>query len=152
MADPGFGKTSLSKKIIFDWANGIYISYTMVLLVSLKQLNAGDLIENVIIQQTPVLEGMAASPQKLQRILETFAERCLIIFDGLGEHALRSNEDVMKIITGEKFSQCSLVTISRPHSIADVKRYFPTVHRTRGFTQETAEEFALKILDAADKK
>ena len=57
----------------------------------------------------------------------------------------------MKIIAGEKFSKCSLVITSRPHSIADVKRYFPTVLRTRGFTQETAKEFALKILDAADE-
>ena len=121
VADPGYGKTSLSKKIIFDWVNGMYISYTMVLLVSLKQLKPGDLIENVIIQQTPVLEGMTVSPQKLQRILEKFGERCLIIFDGLDEHALGSNEDVMEIITGEKLSQCSLVTTSRPHSIVEVK-------------------------------
>ena len=105
VADPGYGKTSLSKKIIFDWANGIYISFTLVLLVSLKQLKPGDLIENVIIQQTPVLEGMAVSSQKLRRILETFGERCLIIFDGLDEHALGSNEDVLKLITGEKLSQ-----------------------------------------------
>ena len=151
LADPGYGKTSLSKKIIFDWAKGIYKNFTMVLLVSLKQLQAGDLIENVIIQQTPGLEGRGVSPRKLQRILETFGERCLIILDGLDEHALGSNEDVMKIITGEKLSQCSIVATSRPHIIADVKRYFPTVVRTRGFTQEAAEEFALKILEDAEQ-
>ena len=86
--DPGMGKTTLMKKIGWDWAKGIFTTFTIVFFVFLKLVEPGEAIENIIVRQTPALEGMSISPKKLRQILEQFSEQCLLILDGLDEHAL----------------------------------------------------------------
>ena len=39
----------------------------------------------MIIEQTPILEGLGVTPKKIKGILETFGPKCLIILDGLDE-------------------------------------------------------------------
>ena len=73
-------------------------------------------MENVIIQQTPTLEGLSLKRDQVENILETFGSRCLLILDGLDEHALGQNGDVIKIIKGQKFLRCHVLVSSRPHS------------------------------------
>ena len=92
------GKTTLVKKVTFDWAKGIFNAVSIVFFVSLKLVNPGDAIENVIIDQTPVLQGLNVIGSKIKTILESFGPRCLLILDGLDEHALGENQDVIKII------------------------------------------------------
>ena len=90
--DPGIGKTTLVKKVTFDWAKGIFTAVSIVFFVFLKLVNPGDTIENVIIDQTPVLEGLNITGSKMKTILETFGPRCLLILDGIDEHALGQNQ------------------------------------------------------------
>ena len=61
--------------------------------VSLKLVRPGDAIESVIIQQTPVLEGLGVKQDQIRKILNTFSNRCLIIFDGYDEFKSK-NEDI----------------------------------------------------------
>ena len=56
--EPGIGKTTLVKKVAWDWAKGIFTAVSIVFFVFLKLVNPGEAIENVIIDQTPVLEGL----------------------------------------------------------------------------------------------
>ena len=149
--DPGMGKTTWGKKIGWDWANGIFTTYSIVFFVFLKLVRPGVPIENVIINQTPKLEGMNMKPQKLRSILDTFGDRCLLILDGLDEHALGKNEDVLKIIEGRKFLSCGIIVTSRPHSTNDIEQHFPTIVRVKGFTRDRAREFALRLLGDTDK-
>ena len=46
--DPGMGKTSLSKKIAFDWATGLFDKVSIVFFIFLKLVKPSDLIEDVI--------------------------------------------------------------------------------------------------------
>ena len=94
--DPGKGKTTVSKKTAYDWAKGIFKAFTIVFFVFLKLVKPGDSIESVIIEQTPVLEGLGLKEKHLKHILETFGNRCLLILDGLDEHAGGHNSDVLK--------------------------------------------------------
>ena len=87
------GKSTLTKKIAWDWAKGFFTDYSIVFFVFLKLVKSGDVIENMIIKQMPMQEGLNVTHTKLQNILESFGDRCLIIFDGLDEHALGQNED-----------------------------------------------------------
>ena len=48
-ADPGMGKTSLGKKIGWDWAIKKFQAFSVVFFVFLKLVKPGDLLENVII-------------------------------------------------------------------------------------------------------
>ena len=60
--DPGMGKTTVSKKAAYDWAMGILKVFSIIFFVFLKLVKPGDSIENVIIQQTPMLESIPLNP------------------------------------------------------------------------------------------
>ena len=64
--DPGMGKTTLMKKISWDWAKKIFTQFSIVFFIFLKLVEPGDPIENIIIKQTPELEGMSVSPEKTE--------------------------------------------------------------------------------------
>ena len=145
--DPGMGKTTLMKKIGWDWAKGIFTTFSVVFFVLLKLVKPGEAIENVIISQRPELKGMGVTAPKLAEFLIKFGNKCLIILDGLDEHALGKNRDVLEIIKGEKFLYCNIVVTSRPHSCAEVEGYFSTIVRVNGFKRSQAEKFARQILE-----
>ena len=75
----------------------------------------------------------------------------MLILDGLDEHALGTNQDVLKIIRGEKLLSCSIIVTSRPHSTKQIEKYFPVILRIEGFTYNKAEQFASKILSDNQK-
>ena len=139
--DPGMGKTTLGKKIGWDWSKGEWRILWAVLFVFLKYVQPGESIEDVIIKQNPELEGLGVSPQKLRRILQRFGDKCLLILYGLDEHGLGQNEDVLKIIKNQKLLDCGIIVSSRPHSTRKVVSYFPAVVRVDGFNWEEAERF-----------
>ena len=149
--EPGIGKTTLMKKITFDWAKGIFTAVSIVFFVFLKLVYPGDAIENVIIDQTPVLEGLDITGAKIAKILKQFGSRCLLILDGLDEHALGQNEDVIRIMKGQKYLFCNILVTSRPHSTRDIQKYFPTIVSVEGFTYTEAEKFASRILSDRQK-
>ena len=95
----------------------------------------------MIIQQNPELEGLGVSPAKLRGMLDMFSDRCLLILDGLDEHGLGQNEDVLKIIKNSKLLECGIIVSSRPHSTREVETYFQTVIRVDGFNRKEAERF-----------
>ena len=49
---PGMGKTSLLKKIAWDWAKRLFVKVSIVFFVFLKLVKPGDFIEDAIVQQT----------------------------------------------------------------------------------------------------
>ena len=98
----------------------------------LKLVRPCEAIENIIIRQHPVLKATS----RVKHILEIFGDQCLIIFDGLEEHALGQNEDVLEIIRGEKLPHCNIIVTSRPHCTAKIEQYFNIVARVDGFTKE----------------
>ena len=139
--DPGMGKTTLGKKVGWDWARGDFKLYSMVLFVFLKYVKPDETIENVILNQNPELEGLGVSVEKIRSILDRFSDRCLLILDGLDEHGLGKNQDVLKIIRNQKLLDCGIVLSSRPHSIREIEIGFSTVIRVDGFTREQAKSF-----------
>ena len=120
--------------------------FSMIFFVFLKFVKPGEPIENVIIQQNPELEGLNVTPTKLRACFEKFGSRCLIIFDGLDEHGQGHNEDVLKIIRGQKLLKCGIIVSSRPHSVRGVQQYFPTIVNVDGFTEDEARKFVSKFL------
>ena len=144
--DPGMGKTTVSKKAAYDWAKGIFKTFTIVFFVFLKLVKPDDSLENAIIQQTPILEGLKLRQSQLTDILEIFGNKCLLILDGLDEHAGGHNGDVFNIIKRRKFCRCHVLVTSRPHSTKELEFYFKHIVKVNGFTHKEAAKFALKIL------
>ena len=143
--EPGMGKTTVGKKIGWDWAIGILKTFEIVFFVYLKFVRPGHSIEDTIIQQTPVLNVLGITKKKLAPLFKTFGHRCLLILDGLDECALGQNEDTVKMVRGEKHFKCNILLTSRPHSIRDIRQYFQTVVNVTGFTKQEARKFASKL-------
>ena len=118
--------------------------------MALKLVKPGDPIEKVIMQQHPELDGIGVSQQKLKALLNRFSNRILIIFDGLDEHRLGQNKDVLKIIKNQKLLDCRILVSSRPHSAYEVEEHFPTIIRVEGFTKTEAAKFISNFF--TDKK
>ena len=84
--DPGMGKATLSKKIGWDWARKIFDFFRVVFVVFLKLVRPEEAIENVILSQYPVLEGLGVSEQKLRFFLENYGKDILLILDRTNMH------------------------------------------------------------------
>ena len=147
--DPGMGKSKLGKKIRLDWARGLFKMFSIIFFIVLRIEKPCDSIESVIIQQTPELKGLNVSKEKVGKLLDQFGDRCLLILDGLDEHGLGQNKDVLKIITNEK--NCSVMITSRPHSTREIQSVFQTVVRVDGFTTEEAKKYVSKFFTEKDK-
>ena len=149
-ADPGMGKTTFGKHLAYDWAKGIFKVFTIVFFVSLKLVKPDDTIENIIIQQTPALEGLNVKQQKIKSILDTLGSRCLIIFDGYDEFGFK-NEEIMKMIQGRIYHKCNVVLTSRPHSVEDVDEHFQTLVKIQGFNEIHTAQFISKTIAGEEK-
>ena len=149
--DPGIGKTTLVKKIAWDWAKGHFREVSVVFFVYLKSVKKDETIEIAIIQQMPELEGLRVTSRKLESFIEHFGEKCLLILDGLDEHALGQNNDVLKVIRHQKYLFCNILLTSRPHSTRQIEQHFDTIVRVTGFTQNEARKFASYIVPDGNK-
>ena len=105
-------------------------------------------MESIIIQQTPILDGLNISEKILKRFLDSFGNRCLIILDGYDEFVAgnKENADLNKVFQGRKFLNCSLLLTSRPHCEDKVKAKFKSYVQVQGFSQKNAYEFASSVL------
>ena len=142
-SDPGIGKSTLCKKIAYDWAKSIFNTFTVVFLIVLKFVKPGDTVENSLMKQYPNLK---IDVRKLRSLLEEFGGECLLILDGLDEHALGRNHDVLRIIQKQKYPNCNVLLTSRPHSVREIEKYFEVIVRVDGFTRQEAKKFVTKIV------
>ena len=78
--DPGMGKTTLCKKIAWDWARKLFTEYHIVFFVYLKFVKPQDAIESVIMKQNPYIVGLNITERKIESILKTFGSKCLLIW------------------------------------------------------------------------
>ena len=149
--DPGMGKSTMGRKIAYDWAKGVFTAVSVVFFVSMKLIRPGQSIENIIIDQVPPLEALEIGERKLKAILNKFRDKCLIIFDGLDEHELGSSEDVRKIIEGRKLLTCGVLLTSRSHDTEVIEKYFPTHVSIKGFSRDHASQFISRCVEDSEK-
>ena len=147
----GTGKSSLSKKIAYDWAKGVFTAVSVVFLVSLKLIRPGETIENIIIQQHAPLRAYRVTEKKLNYLIESFGNRCVIILDGFDENIINGNSDILEFFQGRKLLYCNVMMTSRPHSTQNVEKYFNFFVTIQGFSTTSAEQFVSKCLNDEEK-
>ena len=145
--DPGMGKSTLGRKIAYDWAKGVFTAVSVVFFVSMKLIRPGQSIENIIIRQNSRLEALSVTEQKMKNMLNAFGDSCLIIFDGLDEHDYGANEDIVSITEGRRLLFCNILVTSRPHCTEKIEVHFPTKVRVEGFTKDHANQFISKSVN-----
>ena len=149
--DPGMGKSTLGRKMAYDWAKGVFTAVSVVFFVSMKLIQPGETIENIIIEQVPHLEALNMDSKKLKVFMDTLGYKILIIFDGLDEHEWGSNDDIRKIIEGRKLIGCHIFLTSRPHCIETIEKFFPIHVSITGFSKHHASNFVSNCLDNSTK-
>ncbi len=149
--DPGMGKTTLAKKVTFDWATDNFKRFEMVFFIRLKLMSSGNTLEQALLEQNPWLVGLRFSEAKLREMLKQFQEKILLVLDGLDEHASGKfatdyNKDILRILSRTKLPLCHVFLTSRPHSTRSMEPQFDTIVQVRGFTKAEATKFAMAIL------
>ena len=132
----GFGKTTISKKIMYDWSTETFTEFDIVFRVSLKDTQPGDSIEHVILEKTPILKNSGILPEKLEDLFDNFGDKCLIILDGsVGKPKIIIN--MMKSIG----RRCSVVVMALPHVAERCNVKFDTVAELEGLRPDSAERY-----------
>ncbi|XP_073485497.1 NACHT, LRR and PYD domains-containing protein 3-like isoform X2 [Aquarana catesbeiana] len=131
--EPGIGKTTLMKKIVYDWANKkLYKGFAFVFLFKFQELNklVEVNLEEMILEQYPYLEGQIGN-------ILLHPEELLFIFDGLDESVhqidFRSSEIftdlkqkgnvgvIVDSLVGQSLLMgCSILITSRPTRLASI--------------------------------
>ena len=140
---PGAGKTTITRKLCIDWANGdILQEYFLVISVSLREIKVN---QQGLVDEISILYGnnQALKESVMQYINNFCGANILFIFDGFDElsyeqRKLIGNTVIVKLIKGDTFFRSSVIVTSRPYASKSL-RDFQRVNRhveVLGFTEK----------------
>jgi Ran GTPase-activating protein (RanGAP) involved in mRNA processing and transport len=137
---PGSGKTTLVHKITRDWAIAPSGALRLVLLVSLRVLNA---LNKPSLDLSDILDLFKDLKVGKELLEERDGKGVCFIFDGLDEFSPRDKRDsvVHQIIRKEYLSQSSVIVASRPAAIAELRGSANKVIEVLGFPNEQIFEY-----------
>eukprot|EP00210_Caulerpa_lentillifera_P002893 g2763.t1 len=154
IGNPGTGKTSLSKRLCYDWANGKWGSMFMhVYLLRIRQLSRisqgphMDLIHAIVNlyynpdHQHGYIEAIYAEVRDCLRDKTT-----LLILDGLDE----GDQAAWKFVHLSLEQPCSLLLLSRPHNVQRIRDKADIEIECLEFSDEHLKNFISKELPQED--
>ena len=165
---PGVGKTTITRKLCIDWANGEDLQeYILVVLVALREIKVN---QQGLLQESDILFGddVVLKESVIQYIKKFSGARILFILDGFDElsydqRKLIGNSLIVKLIKGDTFFRSSILVTSRPYASKSL-RDFQRVNRhveVLGFTekqisdcvgQNLSEEYGKKLLRSLQER
>ncbi|KAJ8043046.1 NLR family CARD domain-containing protein 4 [Holothuria leucospilota] len=153
--EPGFGKSTLTLQIAYDWCNGIAGSvsdkYEILILLRLKQLGGVKSIFKAI--KTFILpKDSSLTESHIQKILKQ-SRSVLVILDGFDEYPEQDDDrtsDVWRIIKMDMFQVFDVVLTTRAACLP--KDPAPQTKRFRltGFDDRTQDEYIRKAVVGDD--
>ena len=142
---PGVGKTTISRKVCIDWANGeILQEYRLVILVPLREVILTQTGHQSIADLLPA-DSNKLKDQVVQHIEDACGANILFIFDGFDELSSQQRNVqslFLDIIKGSQFHRCSVLVTSRPYASGSLRR-INRVNRhveVLGFTKRQIED------------
>ena len=122
---PGVGKTTISRKVCIDWANGELLQeYQLVILVPLREVILTQTGHQSIADLLPA-DSNKLKDQVVQHIEEACGAEVLFIFDGFDELSSQQRNVqslFLDIIKGSKLHRCSVLVTSRPYASGSLRR------------------------------
>ncbi|XP_067124444.1 NLR family CARD domain-containing protein 4-like [Centruroides vittatus] len=139
--DPGYGKTTICKKIAYDWGSDedrrSYLRYFDALaVIELRKLGERNVID-------AVLECIDKNEDdNFQTKLRKAKWNFLVILDGFDE--FRHKKCVKEFITNDSFElseKMTIVVTSRPHVTDEIRKEFEYGYCIEGFSPEQKEKY-----------
>ncbi|XP_078608447.1 uncharacterized protein LOC144880256 isoform X3 [Branchiostoma floridae x Branchiostoma japonicum] len=143
---PGIGKSTLCRKLAYDWSNpenetGTIKKFKYTFLIEGRHLG-GDL-KNAMAEQL-LSQGFNDTPENLWKFVEDNQNDVLFIVDGYDEIDTSVKSDVGDLISKKILPQSTLVITSRPESTKEISRSVDKSLKVEGFNQEKSADFVNK--------
>ena len=113
----GMGKTTLVQTVCVKWSKDQLLQhFKLVILISLREMKV-ECMEDLF--QCGAIDDHDLLQRLVDYIMKTRGREILFIFDGFDElspEERRKDSLCLKIIKGEKLTECSVIVTSRPHA------------------------------------
>ncbi|XP_067134596.1 uncharacterized protein [Centruroides vittatus] len=135
--NPGYGKSTLCKKIVYDWATTNYLKhFDLTFIVILRELGDRSVTDALIDNMHEY--SSINKDWKFQKRQQNI----LVILDGLDEIVEKSK--IIKFIREESFyisCQMSIMVTSRPQAAEDIREDMHTRFSIEGFSPEYQKKY-----------
>ncbi|XP_023210537.1 NACHT, LRR and PYD domains-containing protein 2-like isoform X1 [Centruroides sculpturatus] len=145
--DPGYGKSTLCKKVLYDWATTNYLKhFDLTFIVILRELG-NKCVKDVILDN---MHEHATTDSDLH--LQYKRLNILVILDGFDE--IVEKYKIIKFIREESFyisRRMTIVVTSRPQAAEDIREDMKMRFSIEGFSPEYQEKY-IKLMFREDKR
>ncbi|XP_031571638.1 NACHT, LRR and PYD domains-containing protein 6-like [Actinia tenebrosa] len=160
--EPGIGKSSLCKKIAYDWSmNEASVSHIFqqfellfVLKCTGKQLHHEDIWS--LIEEEILPKELCSQKEEMWMYIKEQQEKLLLIIDGFDEistaHGSKTRKAVLDIISGKMLSRCHLIVTSRTDKESEIRKHFDKILNIRGFQWNESCNFFRKFFSSSPDK
>ncbi|XP_078379491.1 uncharacterized protein LOC144662535 isoform X3 [Oculina patagonica] len=153
--EPGMGKTTYCKKLVYDWATGKqeakegFPRFEAVLLLKCRDIKS-NLWEAIDDQLLPldIQEGIR---EKFFNFIRHNQSTVLLVLDGLDELPSSKLPMYSEIIQGRVLPKCHLVVTARHEAGMKVRKYCDTLLEIEGFTENDARQFIYKYFKTMEE-
>ncbi len=155
--NPGIGKTTFSRKMVFDWASDMWDepelnSIVLLFLVTLKYINDSQKLEDMIKQQHNYLTLNDNVPSGLlKEIIEKCGEQCLVILEGYDEIPEGCKAVLDPIVKKQVYRDCHFLITSRPNAVESLEYYMSSIASIEGFSKENTRKYIEKVIEDPSK-
>ncbi len=155
--NPGIGKTTFSRKMVFDWASDMWNepelnSIVLLFLVTLKYINNSQKPEDMVKQQHSCLTLNDNIPSGLlKEIMEKCGEQCLVILEGYDEIPEGCKAVLDPIMKKQTYRDCHFLITSRPNAVEYLEYYMSSIASIEGFSKENTKNYIEKVIEDPTK-
>ncbi|XP_019858751.1 PREDICTED: uncharacterized protein LOC109586976 [Amphimedon queenslandica] len=149
---PGIGKTTLCRKLLNMWSNGVLgCLFDLVLYCPLRNSKVAEAKE--LKELFLYVYDCPNVPEIVKWVLKEQGKGLLIIFDGWDELSMQHRESslVAKIICKNKLASCSVIVTSRSYASASLLRALPYVSKHVQIIGLSTKELSTVIIKTLQK-
>ncbi|XP_070533088.1 NACHT, LRR and PYD domains-containing protein 12-like [Ptychodera flava] len=141
---PAMGKSTLCRKLAYDWSCGELQQYTLLFFLEMRHVVEHDMIAEICNQLIP--DDFDLSKQELSELILKYETSVIFLCDGLDEvdDGHLPDTEIPRLLSGDLYYQCTVVTTTRPHLCDEYLKTYDLFLLVKGFTSDRTNEYILK--------